>query len=80
MGVITPGGEKPCRRGFMSMSAAYHTEWRGADSSFSGSLPIEDYAGSGYYIRFCRDDATLVTKKYIRVTQEDKPVYRDCCL
>lgn len=77
-GVITPGGEEtlPARLYVYVGSIPYGSVAVAPDGSFSGSLPIEDYAGSGYYIRFCRDDATLVTKKYIRVTQEDKPVYR----
>ncbi|NLW73896.1 MAG: hypothetical protein GX057_03235 [Clostridiales bacterium] len=77
-GVITPGGEEtlPARLYVYVGSIPYGSVAVAPDGSFSGSLPVEDYTGSGYYIRFCKDDGTLITSKYIRVTQKDKPVYR----
>jgi uncharacterized protein YfaS (alpha-2-macroglobulin family) len=57
-------------------SIPYGTVTVGADGSFKGSLPIESYAGYSLYVKFCLADGTYVTSKYIRVTQEDKPVYK----
>ncbi len=77
-GVLTPGGEEvlPSRLYVYVGSIPYGSVALGTDGSFSGNIPIENYTGYALYIRFCTSDGALVASKYVRVTQEDKPVYR----
>lgn len=71
----TRGGELPKR---ITMETSVGTKVSlpvNADGSFSGKYTLEDFYGWGVNFSFTDADGNSVANKYIRVTQEEKPVY-----
>ncbi|MBR2454245.1 MAG: Ig-like domain-containing protein [Clostridia bacterium] len=46
-----------------------------ADGSFEGFYIIEDFIGYGITLRVLNDDGVCLASKFVRVTQQEKPVY-----
>ena len=46
-----------------------------SDGSFEGSYVLEGFSGYGVTLHFIDEDGKILLSKYVRVTEEDKPVY-----
>lgn len=71
----TRGGEMPKR---ITVETNIGTKFSlpvNADGSFSGSYTLEDFYGWGVNFSFTDADGNSVENRYIRVTQDEKPVY-----
>ena len=71
----TRGGELPKR---VTVTTSVGTKFSlpvAADGSFSGSYTLEDFYGWGVSFSFTDEEGNTVFDKYVRVTQDEKPVY-----
>ncbi|MGI6203341.1 MAG: Ig-like domain-containing protein, partial [Eubacteriales bacterium] len=69
------GGELPNRITVTTSVGAKFSLPVAPDGSFSGSYVLEDFVGWGIDFSFTDEAGNAVACKYVRVTQEEKPVY-----